>query len=84
MENLEEFYKKIRKLVTFYYKKKHNTKGIFSEHNETYPCMKRKAIYAPTNNITLNVLQKSSKIQSIVCRICFEMIGFPPKGNYHC
>jgi hypothetical protein len=31
MENVVEFYKKIKKLH-LYYKKKHNMKGIFSEH----------------------------------------------------
>jgi len=31
MENLVEFYKKFKKLH-LYYKKKHNMKGIFSEH----------------------------------------------------
>jgi len=31
MENVGEFYKKIKKLH-LYYKKKHNMKGIFSEH----------------------------------------------------
>jgi len=31
MENVGKFYKKVKKLH-LYYKKKHNMKGIFSEH----------------------------------------------------
>ncbi len=52
--------------------------------NETYPSMKRKPIYPPTNNITLNVFQFFSKIHSIVFKICSYMVGFLPRGNCHC
>jgi len=51
--------------------------------NETYPSMKRKPMYPPTNNITLNVLQFFSKIHSIVSKICSYMVGFPRRGNCH-
>jgi hypothetical protein len=50
--------------------------------------MKRKPIYPPTNNIILNVLQKSSKIHSTISRILLlddtslkEAIAISNKGN---
>jgi hypothetical protein len=57
MENLVKFYKKIQKLVTFFIIKKNTIwKEFLVNINETYPSMKRKPIYPPNNNITLNVL----------------------------
>jgi len=61
----------IKKLKNYIYSIRKNTiwKEFLVNINETYPCMKRKPIYPPTNNITKNVHQKSSKIDFIVFRI---------------
>ncbi len=80
MENLVEFYKKIKKLH-LYYKKNTIWKEFLMNINETYLCMKRKPIYPPTNNITINVHQKSSKIDFIVFRISSYLISFLARVN---